>query len=154
AGCRSTPCATRRGRPAAPAGRPGPEARSGTPGSCATDPRHEAGPMDLSDYVLEPLRQDGELLLSRGRQRRPGEAGPPTILLVTPLAERPAPDSLRRMEQEYSLRAELDPAWAAQPLALVSHQGRTTLVLTDPGGEPLERLLGSPLELTPFLRLA
>src|SRR5262249_8159878 len=27
-------------------------------------------------------------------------------------------------------------------------------VLADPGGEPLDRLLGSPLELPPFLRLA
>ena len=28
------------------------------------------------------------------------------------------------------------------------------LVLTDPGGEPLDRLLGRPMELTQFLRLA
>jgi len=73
---------------------------------------------------------------------------------VTPLAERPAPASLRRMEQEYSSRADLDPGWAAQPLALVPHNGRTVLVLADPGGEPLDRLLGSLLELAPFLRLA
>src|SRR5215467_390834 len=111
-------------------------------------------PMELSDYLPETLRQDEEFILYRGRHRRHGEAGPPTILLVTPLAERPAPASLRRMEQEYSLRAELDPGWAAQPLALVSHDERTMLVLADPGGEPLDRLLGSPLELTPFLRLA
>jgi hypothetical protein len=110
--------------------------------------------MELSDYMPETLRQDGEFILSRGRQRRPGEAGPPTILLVTPRAERPAPASLRKLEQEYALRAELDPGWAAQPLALVAHQGRTMLVLADPGGEPLDRRLGSPLELTPFLRLA
>src|SRR3954467_546824 len=110
--------------------------------------------MELSDYLLETLRQDDEFVLYRGRHRRQGEAGPPTLLLVTPLAERPAPASLRKMEQEYSLRAELDPGWAAQPLALVSHKGRTMLVLADPGGEPLDRLLGSPLELTQFLRLA
>jgi PAS domain S-box-containing protein len=58
------------------------------------------------------------------------------------------------MEQEYSLRAELDPGWAAQPLALTAHQGRTMLVLADPGGEPLDCLLGGPLELAAFLRLA
>jgi hypothetical protein len=57
-------------------------------------------PMDLSDYLPETLRQDGEFILYRGRHRRPGEAGPPTILLLTPLAERPAPASLRRMEVE------------------------------------------------------
>jgi serine/threonine protein kinase len=110
--------------------------------------------MDLSEYILEMLRQDGEFILYRGRHRRPGEVNLPTTLLVTPLAEHPALASLRRLEQEYSLRAELDPGWAAQPLALVWHQGRTMLVLADPGGEPLDRLLGSPLELTTFLRLA
>ena len=36
----------------------------------------------------------------------------------------------------------------------MSHNGRTALVLADSGGEPLDRLLGSPLELTAFLRLA
>src|ERR1700756_1790208 len=110
--------------------------------------------MELSDYLLETLRQDDEFVLYRGRHRRPGEMDPPTMLLLTPRAEHPALASLRRMEQEYSLRAELDPGWAAQPLALVSHNGRTVLVRADPGGEPLDRLLGSPLELTPFLRLA
>ena len=110
--------------------------------------------MELSDYLLETLRQDDEFELYRGRHRRPGEMDPPTMLLLTPRAEHPALASLRRMEQEYTLRAELDPGWAAQPLALVSHNGRTVLVLADPGGEPLYRLLGSPLKLTPFLRLA
>src|SRR3954447_11550245 len=110
--------------------------------------------MELSDYLLETLRQDDEFVLYRGRHRRPGEMDPPTMLLLTPRAEHPALASLRRMEQEYSLRAELDRGWAAQPLALVSHNGRMVLVLADPGGEPLGRLLGSPLELTPFLRLA
>src|SRR5262249_21002081 len=61
---------------------------------------------------------------------------------------------LRRMEHEYALRAELDPGWAARPLALAPHQGRTMLVLEDPGGEPLDRLLGRPMESAPFLRFA
>jgi serine/threonine protein kinase len=73
---------------------------------------------------------------------------------MTPVLERPALASLKRMEPEYSLRAELDPEWAVQPLALASQEGRTMLVLTDPGGEPLEQLLGKPMELTHFLRSA
>ena len=44
-------------------------------------------------------------------------------------AEQPSPQSLRRLEHEYSLAAELDPAWAAKPLALTRHEGRTILVL-------------------------
>ena len=43
-------------------------------------------PMDICDYLLEMLRQDGEFILYRGRHRRPGEAGRPTLLLVTPQA--------------------------------------------------------------------
>jgi predicted ATPase len=62
------------------------------------------------------------------------------------------------MEHEYTLRAELDPAWAASPLALTRHEGRTILVLKDTGGEPLDLVLGrdqgQPLDLTRFLRIA
>jgi len=80
------------------------------------------------------------------------------LLAMAPTAEQPLPQSLRRLEHEYSLAAELDPAWAAKPLALTSHEGRTILVLTDPGGEPLDRVLEQdgeqPLDLARFLRLA
>jgi hypothetical protein len=58
------------------------------------------------------------------------------------------------MEHEYSLRAEMDPEWAVRPLALAEHQGRPALVLEDPGGEPLGRLVGTPVELQQFLRVA
>jgi predicted ATPase/signal transduction histidine kinase/CheY-like chemotaxis protein len=62
--------------------------------------------------------------------------------------------SLQQLEHEYSIRAELRPEWAAQPIALKRRDGRTILVLEDPGGEPLSSLLGRPLELKEFLRLA
>ena len=72
--------------------------------------------------------------------------------------EQPSPQSLRRLEHEYSLAAELNPVWAAQPLALDRYEGRTILVLRDPGGEPLDRILerghGKPLDLTRVLRIA
>src|SRR5262245_28968829 len=110
--------------------------------------------MELSAYTFETLRRDGEFIVYRGYHRRQTDASPPSILVMTPVLERPALASLRRMENEYSFKAELDPGWAVRPLALVSHEGRTMLVLTDPGGEPLERLLGQPMELTQFLRSA
>src|SRR5207253_5406996 len=44
--------------------------------------------------------------------------------------------------------------WAVRPVALARHQGRTVLVLDDPGGEPLDRLLGKRMEVDAFLRLA
>ena len=80
------------------------------------------------------------------------------LLAVAPTAEQPLPQSLRRLEHEYSLAAELEPAWAAKPLALTRHEGRTILVLADPGGEPLDRVLEQdgeqPLDLARLLRLA
>ena len=79
------------------------------------------------------------------------------LLAVAPTAEPPSPQSLRRLEHEHSLAAELEPAWAAKPLALTRYQGRTILVLADPGGEPLDRILEreeQPLDLARFLRLA
>src|SRR5258705_2205470 len=110
--------------------------------------------MELSEYTFETLRKDGEFIVYRGHHRRQTDASPLSILVLTPVSERPALRSLRRMEDECSLRAELDPGWAVRPLALAPHKGRTMLVLTDPGGEPLDRLLGRPMELTQFLRLS
>ena len=89
------------------------------------------------DYVLEPIRESAEFRLHRARQR--GNQEP--LLVVAPSAEQPLPQSLRRLEHEYSLAAELEPSWAAKPLALTRHEGRTVLVLTDPGGEPLDGVL-------------
>src|SRR5437016_4718361 len=58
------------------------------------------------------------------------------------------------MEHCYSLRAELDLPWAVRPLALSQLNGQTTLVLEKPGGEPLDRLIQGPMEMTQFLRFA
>jgi PAS domain S-box-containing protein len=107
-----------------------------------------------SEYVLAPIREGPDFALYRGRQN--GNSAP--VLAIAFTAEHPSPQSLRRLEHEYSLASELDPAWAAKPLALTRHDGRTILVLNDPGGEPLDRILrqahGQPLEMTWFLRLA
>src|SRR5208282_1326582 len=90
-----------------------------------------------SEYALEPIRDSAEFTLYRARQR----GNPMPLLVVAPTAEQPSPQILRRLEHEYSLAAELEPAWAAKPIALTSHEGRTILVVADPGGEPLDRVL-------------
>src|SRR5258707_6381203 len=90
-------------------------------------------------YMLEPLREGADFTLYRGRQH----GNPSPILAVAITADQSSPQSLRRLEHEYSLASELDPAWAAKPLALTRHEVRTTLVLKDPGGEPLARILES-----------
>ena len=76
------------------------------------------------------------------------------VLAVSPAGGHPSPATLDRLAHEYDLKDELDGAWAARPLELVRERGRTMLVLEDPGGEPLDRLLGAPMELGRFLRLA
>src|SRR5712664_2799792 len=105
-----------------------------------------------SGYVLEPLREGADFTLYRGRQH----GNPSPVLAIALSAEQPSPQSLQRLEHEYSLAAELDPA--VRPLALTRHEGRTILVLKDPGGEPLDRILerhqGQPVDLTRFLRIA
>src|SRR5262249_20313133 len=61
---------------------------------------------------------------------------------------------LNRLIHEYGLKDELDEAWAVRPLEIVRERGQTMLVLKDPGGEPLERLLGARMEVGKFLQLA
>jgi hypothetical protein len=72
------------------------------------------------------------------------------VVLLALASDQPSPQSLRRLEHEYSFAAELDPAWAAKPLALTRHEGRTFLILKKPGSEPLdlvlERKQGHPLQ--------
>ena len=103
----------------------------------------------LTDEV-EQLREDGDLVLCRRAQ----DGGRLPVLTVAPAVERPMPASLLRLEHEYELRNDLDSTWSARPLALVRHHGQPTLVLEDPGGEPLTRLLGCPMEPAAFLRIA
>jgi serine/threonine protein kinase len=110
--------------------------------------------IDLAAYGLEPLHQEGACLLSRGQLQGRSAEMVPALLVVAPVGDHPTPASLQRLEHEYALRATLDPAWAVRPLALVQHQGRPVLVLEDPGGEPLTRLLGRTLALPQGVRLA
>jgi PAS domain S-box-containing protein len=118
------------------------------------EPTWQAAVVELADGTRERLREDGEFVLYRDRRRSSINLPLNSTLVVSPVREHPAPRCLRRMEHEYSLRAELDPAWAVRPLAFSTHQGRSMLVLEDPGGEPLERLVGRAMELGQFLRLA
>ncbi|MCU1258120.1 MAG: histidine kinase [Bryobacterales bacterium] len=107
--------------------------------------------MDPSRYGLEVVRKDEEFVLRREHSNQPGSS---SVLLVVPVSTRPAVATLRKLEHEYSLRDELDSAWAVRPLAIAEHHGRPVLVLDDPGGESLDQLLAGPMEMTQFLRLA
>jgi predicted ATPase len=105
---------------------------------------------EVSSYTLKSLWKDPEFVLYRGQR----ETEPSHILVVAPLSKQLEHGTLKRLEHQYSLRTKLDPAWAVLPLALLRDEGRTVLVLDDPGGEPLNRLLERQLDLTRFLRIA
>src|SRR5208282_2319543 len=136
--------------------------------------------IELSRYAFESLRTDQEFILYRAR--RSGERSCvgresffskdfgelsraatadecedkdlSSILVLAPALEQPPLGSIARLEHEHALRDELDSDWAARPLTLAHREGRTMLVLEDPGGEPLDRLLGQPMEVGRFLRFA
>jgi PAS domain S-box-containing protein len=105
------------------------------------------------DIDSEVLWEDGERLFCR-RWHHSANGERHTVLVLLPIAEHPTPGSLNRLAHEYELKDDLDDAWAARPLELVSEQGKTMLVLKDPGGEALDRLIGPPMELGRFLHLA
>jgi len=108
--------------------------------------------MDLSRYRLETLRQDGEFILYRCLRQNETETTPPSVLALSPVLERPAPATIKKIEHEFSFKDELDPAWAVRPIDVTQQQGRTMLLFEDPNGEPLDRLLRGPTELKRFLR--
>ena len=110
--------------------------------------------MDLSGYSLDTVQNRGEFLLCRGHQRMRASSHPSSVLVLMPRSEPLRPESLQLLEQEHSLKAQLDPAWAVQPMALADDGRRTVLVLEDPGGEPRDQLLETLMELRLFLRLA
>jgi serine/threonine protein kinase len=105
------------------------------------------------DRSFRVLWEDGDRVFCRGR-RRSSDGDRDAVLAVLPAAEHPTPASLDRLAHEYGLKDELDGAWAVRPLELVRDRGRTMLVLEDSDSEPLGRLVGAPLELGRFLRLA
>jgi PAS domain S-box-containing protein len=111
------------------------------------------------DSSLKVLWQDGERVFCRrdnhicgGENQANGYQA--AVLAVLPAAEHPTPATLDRLAREYGLKDELDGAWAARPLELVRERGRIMLVLEDTYSEPLDRLLGAPMELPGFLRIA
>jgi PAS domain S-box-containing protein len=105
------------------------------------------------DDSCQVLWEDGERVFCR-RWRLGNDGNRSAVLVVLPAAERPSRSSLDRFAHEYGLKDELEAAWAVQPLEVVDDGGRTMLVLEDPGGEPLERLLDEPMEMGSFLHLA
>jgi predicted ATPase/signal transduction histidine kinase len=121
--------------------------------------------IDLSRLRFHGLAEDDECVLYRARSEEDGSA----VLVLTPAVQYAAPDVLKRLEHEYSLREDLDREWAVRPLELNRRGGQVMLVLEDPScaAASLDRFLtpariseggseagGQPMELGRFLRLA
>ncbi|PCC71565.1 PAS domain S-box-containing protein [Nannocystis exedens] len=100
-------------------------------------------PRSVDVERLVPLWEEGEVVLARGVRRGDGAA---VLVAFGPVA---------RLEHEFALRHAIEPSWGAQPLELACDGGRRpALVLADPGGEVLARLVGHAWDLTTFLRVA
>ncbi|HJZ69433.1 MAG TPA: serine/threonine-protein kinase PknK, partial [Blastocatellia bacterium] len=108
--------------------------------------------MELSQYRLEAIHQDGEFILYRGLRQAQAKMSPPSILVLSPIVEHPAHSTIKKLEHEFSLKDDLASAWAVRPLTLTQEQSRTMLVFEDPDGEPLDRFLRQPMEVKQFLR--
>ena len=106
-----------------------------------------------SDSGSQVLWQDDERVIRRG-WRLDDDGKRCAALFVVPATDPPSRSSLDHFSHEYELKGELDGTWAVRPVELVREAGRILLVLEDAGGEPLERLLGVPMEVGRFLRLA
>jgi serine/threonine protein kinase len=108
--------------------------------------------IELSRYSFDVLRKDKEFILYRGRRKEYGSQ----VLALATATEYPAAAVLKRLQHECSLREELDAEWAARPIGIARYWDRVVLLLHDPGGVPLDQLLGrdQPLDLAFSLRLA
>jgi serine/threonine protein kinase len=105
------------------------------------------------DNGLHVVWEDGDRVFCRA-WRDGADGSRKAVLVVLPAAERPTPDSLNRLAHEYGLKDHLDDTWAALPIALTHYNDRVALVLEDPGGSPVDRLLGRPLNVSEFLRIS
>jgi PAS domain S-box-containing protein len=102
---------------------------------------------------VEILSEGGGLVFGRGCLD--GPRGVRTnVLIVCPSSEQATPAALDRLAREYSFKDALDSKWAVRPLELVRDLDHNILVLEDPGGELLDGMLGAPMEIGCFLRVA
>lgn len=100
------------------------------------------------------LRSDGERMLCRIGSHAAANTDRYAFLCVPSAAGHATPYGINRLTHEFELRDRLDSEWALKPLELVREDGWTMLVVEYPGGEWLDSVIGHPMELGQFLRLA
>jgi PAS domain S-box-containing protein len=105
------------------------------------------------DKSLEILWQDSERILCRISR---DEVGADRYAVTPNLSadEHTISEITERLKHEYELKDYLESDWAARPLELLRERGQTMLVVDFRGEQRLDRLIGHPLEIERFLRLA
>jgi len=68
--------------------------------------------IELSSYVFEALREDKEFILNRGRNKDDAVQ----VLVLSPAVRRPALESLKRLEHEYSQACSMSKSPTNSPL--------------------------------------
>jgi serine/threonine protein kinase len=105
------------------------------------------------DSRFQVLWEDDDRIICRAL-RPDSDGGCRAVLAVLPKVKHAPSGILDRLAHEFALKDQLDGAWAMRPFGLEYDGDRPVLLLEDPGGEPLERLLGAPMEIGCFLQLA
>src|SRR5262249_41497815 len=90
--------------------------------------------IDLWDCTLEPLHEDGELILYRAVHACPGDGVARSVLVVGPAGGYVSPATLARLEHEYSMAGERAPRWALRRGGRYRHPGRAGPAPPEPGG--------------------
>jgi predicted ATPase/signal transduction histidine kinase len=94
-----------------------------------------------TDLILEATL-GGDAFLTWHRAHRLSDARP---VIVGMLGEQVAVAAQKRFDHEMSLRAELSEEWALKPLSVLLHQGRSAIVLQDPGVRPMRAYFADTL---------
>ena len=110
--------------------------------------------MDLSEYILEPLREDEDFTVYRGRHPYPDKSERPTMLLVVPTLPDPATSRLGQAEPGSSLRFELRASSRLRSVSVTQYDGQPVLVLENPGDELLDTLVLNSIKTPHLLRIA
>jgi len=106
--------------------------------------------MDLSEYILEPLREHKDFTLYQGRRPDPGRPERSSILLLAPSTLYPAFSAATGAEHESS---EPEAASYLPPAADAQYRWRPLLVLEYAGGELLDAFVKKSLNAASFLRI-
>ncbi|AUX45097.1 protein kinase [Sorangium cellulosum] len=108
--------------------------------------------MAASDrYTLTEILTEGtRFVVHRGVRNEDGCR----VVIKTPRAAHPDRRDAARLRHELEIGRRLDSQFALKPCALTTYRDRPALVLEDFRGCSLDRLLGAPMELAPFLALA